>query len=94
MDHSLSLSDHAVVWLTMDFDMPKQDLPAHTIRLKHINAAYFKHASFRHMIQDAIAPLQTHAQYVHIMPRIPLCTICSMLLRYMEDPLWLIGERK
>ena len=43
--------------------MPKQDLPAHTIQLKHINAAYVKHATFQHMIQDAIAPLQAHAQY-------------------------------
>ena len=46
----------------MDFGKPKQDLPAHIIQLKHINVAYFKHPTFQHMIQDAIAPLQAHAQ--------------------------------
>ena len=37
LDHSVILSDHALVWLTMNVGIHVDDLHAHTIRLKHVN---------------------------------------------------------
>ena len=63
LDHSLTISDHALVWLTLNFGMPTNDLHVHTIHLKHIDAAYFQHTIFQNMIQNIIAPLQAHAYH-------------------------------
>ena len=41
LDHSLTISNHAPVWLTLNLGIPTDDLPVHTIHLKHTNAAYF-----------------------------------------------------
>ena len=63
LDHSLTFLDHAPLWMTLNFGMPRDDLRAQTIRLKHINAAYFQHTLFKNMIHHAIAPLQAHASH-------------------------------
>lgn len=63
LHHSLTISDYAPVWLTLNFGMSTDDLPIHTIRLMQINAAYFQHTILKNMIQDAIAPPQAHAYH-------------------------------
>ena len=74
--------------------MPTHDLPAYTTWLKHANATYFQHASFRNILQNVIASLHAPAHYDLNYVGIPLCTVFSMSLRYMVDHIWLIGGKK
>ena len=76
--HSLTISDHALVCLTLNFGMPIDDLPLHIIRLMHINAAYFQHTIFKNMIRMPL-PLckHMHTMTCHMLGR-PLCAVFSM----------------
>ena len=40
IDHSLGLSDHAPLWMNLQFGMHVDELPLHTCRLTHVNQAY------------------------------------------------------
>lgn len=62
VDHSLRLSDHAPLWLTLRFGMPCDDLNPRSSRLLHVKSAYLLHQHFQHMIRAAIHPLFSHAQ--------------------------------
>ena len=57
VDHALQLSDHAPVWLDLDFGNHSYEVHLQRKRFMLINNSYLKHELFKRMVYDIIPPL-------------------------------------